>query len=131
MPYRVLADLVLAFHAVFVVFAILGGILVLRWRRILWLHVPAVSWGVVVEFTGWICPLTPLENSLRTAGGGQAYSGDFVQHCIFPLLYSTTLTRSDQISFGLGLLLINVAVYGLVFHRLRRASAGRLTSGCS
>jgi hypothetical protein len=129
--YRVLADLVLASHAAFVAFAILGGLLALRWRRLPWLHLPAVSWGAIVELTGWTCPLTPLENSLRRAGSGQAYSGDFVQHYVFPVLYSTTLTRNDQISFGLGLLLINVAVYGFVFHRFHRASAGRLTGGCS
>jgi len=119
--YRVLANLVLALHVAFVAFAILGGLLALRWRWIPWLHLPAVLWGAVVEFTGWTCPLTPLENSLRRAGSSQVYSGDFVQHYLSPLLYSTTLTRSDQISYGLGLLLINAAIYGFLFHRLHRA----------
>ena len=117
---RPLADLVLAFHAAFVAFAILGGVLVLRWRRLAWLHLPAVAWGVLVELTGWTCPLTPLEDSLRRASGGSAYTGDFVQHYLVPLIYSTTLTRSDQIALGLGLLLINVGVYGFVFHRKRQ-----------
>ena len=120
MLYRVFADLVLVAHAAFVTFAILGGFLALRWHWLPWLHVPAVSWGGVVEFTGWVCPLTPLENSLRNAGGGGAYSGEFIERYLFPLLYSTTLTRSDQIVLGVGLLLINVAVYGFVLHRFRR-----------
>lgn len=123
--YRVLADLVLVVHAAFVAFAILGGLLTLRWRWLAWLHVPAVSWGALIEFTGWVCPLTPLENSLRRAGGSAGYSGDFVEHYLFPVLYSTTLTRSDQIVFGVGLLLVNVAIYAIVLQRFRRTPAGR------
>jgi Protein of Unknown function (DUF2784) len=126
--YRVPADLVLVVHAAFVAFAILGGLLVLRWRWLLWLHVPAVSWGAFIEFTGWVCPLTPLENSLRVAGGTAGYSGDFVEHYVFPVLYSTTLTRNDQLVLGVGLLLVNVAIYAIVLYRFRRPLAGRLTS---
>jgi hypothetical protein len=118
--YRVLADGVLTVHAAFVVFAILGALLALRWRWLPWVHLPAVGWGAMIEFTGWTCPLTPLENSLRSAGGSTAYTGDFIEHYVAPLLYSTTLTRSDQILFGVGLLVINAATYALVFQRLRR-----------
>ena len=128
MLYRVLADLVLVFHAAFVAFAILGALLALRWRWLPWLHLPAVSWGAVIEFTGWVCPLTPLENSLRHAGGTPGYSGDFIEHYVFPVLYSTTLTRSDQIVFGVALLLVNVAMYGFVLHRSPRGPARRPTS---
>ena len=117
--HRVLADGVLVVHAAFVAFAILGACLVLRWRWLAWLHIPAVCWGAVVEFTGWVCPLTPLENSLRHAGGSAGYSGDFIEHYLFPLLYSTTLTRDDQIAFGVALLLVNLAIYGFVLYRFR------------
>jgi hypothetical protein len=117
--YRVLADLVLAFHAGFVAFAILGGLLALRWRWIAWLQLPAVGWGALVEFTGWVCPLTPLENALRRAGGGVGYSSDFLEHYVSPILYSSTLTRQDQLLLGCALLLINLGVYGFVWRRAR------------
>jgi hypothetical protein len=122
--YRVLADLVLIVHTAFVAFTILGALLAVRWRWIPWLHVPAVCWGAVVEFTGWVCPLTPLENSLRSAGGSAGYSGAFTEHYVVPILYSTTLTRNDQIEFGAALLLLNFAMYGFVLHRSRRSSLG-------
>ena len=117
MTYRILADLVLVTHLGFVAFAIFGGLLALRWRRIAWLHLPAVAWGATVEFTGWVCPLTPLENGLREAGGIAPYSGDFIAHYITPVLYSTTLTRQDQLLYGLALLALNGVVYGLVLYR--------------
>src|SRR4029453_7194536 len=89
--YRILADLVLVMHAAFVAFAVLGALLALRWRWLAWLHVPAVSWGAFIEFTGWVCPLTPVENWFRNAGDRRGYSGGFIEHYIFPLLYSSTL----------------------------------------
>jgi len=119
MLLRILADLVLITHLGFVAFAIFGGLLVLRWRRIAWFHLPTVAWGVIVELTGWVCPLTPLENWFREAGGSAPYSGDFIAHYITPVLYSTTLTREDQLLYGLGLLVINAAIYGLVLYRSR------------
>ena len=124
MIYRVLADLVLVVHAAFVAFAILGALLVLRWRWLPWLHVPAVGWGALIEFTGWICPLTPLENRLREAGGSGGYSGGFVEHHLFPLLYSSTLTRDDQLFLGASLLAINVVIYSIVVSRYRRGPTG-------
>lgn len=121
MLQRVLADLVLVVHLAFVVFAILGGLLALRWRWMPWLHLPAVAWGVAVELAGWICPLTPLENSLRQAGGGTAYAGDFIHHYLVPLLYPAALTRLEQIVLGAGLFFVNAVVYAVVVRRTRRA----------
>ena len=117
MLYRILADFVLVAHLAFVAFAIFGGLLVLHWRRSAWMHLPSVAWGATVEFTGWTCPLTPLENALREAGGGALYSGDFIAQYITPVLYSTTLTRQDQLVYGLALLAINGAIYCFVFYR--------------
>ena len=91
--YLLLADLVLIIHLAFVIFVLCGGLLVLRWRWIAWLHLPAVVWGAVVEFTGWICPLTPLENWLRAQGGETTYRSDFIAQYLLPVLYPEDLTR--------------------------------------
>jgi uncharacterized protein DUF2784 len=123
--YRALADLVFILHAAFVGFAILGGVLALRWRWMVWLHLPALLWGAAVELTGWICPLTPLENWLRVAGGEAGRSGSFIERCLLPLLYPAELTRSDQIALGIALLLWNAAIYGLVLRRGRAAGRPR------
>ena len=119
MTYRLLADAVLLLHLAFVAFALAGGLLALRWRWIPWLHLPALAWGVTVEWTGWICPLTPWENALRRAGGEAGYAGGFVEHYILPLLYPADLTREVQWVLGGGLLAFNVAVYLLVWFRKR------------
>jgi len=117
------ADLVLFLHFLFVVFVVCGGALALRWPRIAWLHVPAVAWGVLVEFTGWICPLTPLENRLRHAQGESGYQGDFIAHHILPMLYPNGLTRRDQIVLGGLALCLNAFLYVLVYSRHRRLAA--------
>ena len=120
MIYRALADLVLVVHLTFVLFVVLGGLLVLRWPRAAWLHVPAAIWGVLIEYTGWICPLTPLENSFRTRGGEMGYSGGFIEHYIQPLLYPAGLTRSTQVVLGSLVLVLNLTAYGIVVSRMRR-----------
>jgi hypothetical protein len=117
--HRALADLVLGLHLVFVLFVVLGGLLVLEWPRFAWLHIPAAIWGVLIEFTGWICPLTPLENSLRARGGEAGYSGGFIEHYIQPLLYPAGLTRSTQVVLGSVVLLLNLTAYGIALSRMR------------
>lgn len=120
MIYRALADLILALHLVFVLFVVLGGLLVLRWPRTAWVHIPAAIWGMLIEYTGWICPLTPLENSLRTRGGEAGYNGGFIEHYIQPVLYPAGLTRSTQVVLGSVVLLLNVTAYGIALSRMRR-----------
>lgn len=115
-----MAELIVVFHFAFVVFVVLGGLVALMWPRIIWIHVPAVIWGALVEFTGWICPLTPLENRLREAAGATAYEGDFIGRYILPMLYPDGLTRNDQLMLGLSALGINIAIYSIVFARRRR-----------
>ncbi len=117
MPYRLLADVVVLVHLAFVLFVALGGLLVLRWRRLAWSHVPAVVWGVGIELSGKICPLTPLENWLRTRGGVGAYTGDFVARYLLPVLYPDDLTRSIQLALGGAVVGFNALVYWLVFAR--------------
>lgn len=121
MPYRVFADLIVVIHLAFVLFAVLGGLLVLRWKRFACLHVPAVLWAALIEFAGWICPLTPLENWLRERGGAIAYRSGFVEHYILPLLYPAALTRRLQIILGLFVLGINLGIYGWVVYRVLKA----------
>lgn len=120
MASRAAADAVVVFHLAFVAFAVAGGLLVLRWRRVALLHLPALAWAAFVEFTGRICPLTPLENALRAAGGEAAYEGGFVEHYLLPMLYPADLTREVQWTLGTGLLVFNLAVYGAVAWQARR-----------
>ena len=123
MIYRVLADLVLVFHLAFVLFVVLGGLIVLRWAWVAFLHLPAAIWGVLIEYTGWICPLTPLEVSLRMRGGEAGYSGGFIEHYIQPVLYPNGLTRGIQILLGSLALLLNIAAYAVVLSRSRHRAA--------
>ncbi|MEJ8839271.1 DUF2784 domain-containing protein [Ramlibacter sp. AN1133] len=117
---RLLADAVVVLHLAFVAFALAGGLLVLRWRWVALLHLPALAWAAFVEFTGRICPLTPLENALRAAAGTAAYQGGFVEHYLLPVLYPAELTREVQLLLGAGLLAFNVAVYAAVAWQPRR-----------
>ena len=120
MIYRLAAELVLAVHFLFVAFVVIGGLLVLRWPRVAYLHIPAAVWGAVIEFAGWICPLTPLERHLRRLAGESAYSTGFIEHYILPLLYPAALTRNIQLLLGLFVIAINVAIYVYVYRRRNR-----------
>ncbi len=121
MPYGQLADAVLLAHAAFVAFVVLGGLIVLRWPRLAWVHLPVVAWGAGIEFAGGICPLTPLENHLRTLAHEQGYAGGFVEHYVFGLLYPEGLTREVQIVLGIGVLALNGFVYAWLWYRRRQA----------
>ena len=120
MAYRLLADLVMILHGAFVLFVVLGGLLVLRKRHWAWLHVPALFWGAWIEFSGGICPLTPLENWLRARGGLTVYRGDFLDRYLMPLLYPADLTREFQIILGVSVILINAGLYAFLWRRIRR-----------
>ncbi len=116
MVYKVLADLVVLIHLAFILFAVLGGILTIWWRRMIWVHVPVVVWAVAIVFAGWICPLTPLENWLRNHGGGTAYASGFVEHYLLPILYPTGLTRGVQFALGVFVVAVNLGIYWYIFH---------------
>ncbi len=117
MLYRLLADVVVLGHFIFVLFAVLGGFLVLKWPGWAWIHIPAALWAALIEFAGWICPLTPLENLLREKGAAARYNSGFIEHYLLPVLYPDALTRSWQLVLGCIVLGINLAVYGWVWRR--------------
>ena len=119
------AGFVVAVHIAFVGFVVLGGLLVLRWPGIVWIHLPAAVWGVAIELGGGVCPLTPLENLLRARAGLSPYSADFVGQYLLPVLYPAGLSRSGQILLGLAAAGLNVAIYGWCLHRRGRGGPPR------
>jgi len=125
MKFQLWADLVVLLHASFVLFVLLGGLAVLRWRRLAWFHLPAALWGAIIELGGWICPLTHLENHLRRMGGGPGYGGTFIERYLEPLLYPLGLTRHTQLVFGVTALLVNLAVYARLWVNRRRQAGAR------
>lgn len=123
MIFRLFADLTLVAHLCFVLFVVLGGLLALRWPRVAWAHVPVALYGALIEFVGFVCPLTPLENHFRRRGGEAGYAGGFVEHYVTATLYPGGLTRNAQLVLGIGVLTLNVVVYALYWRR-RRLRAG-------
>ena len=119
MIYRWMADATVLLHGAFVAFVVLGGLVVLKWRRVAWLHVPCALWGVLIEFGGWICPLTPIENELRRRAGEAGYSGGFVEHYVLHALYPSGLTRTVQWALGTFVALLNLGVYAYLYRRRR------------
>jgi hypothetical protein len=128
MPYRFLADALVVFHLAFVTFVIFGGLLVVRWPRVAFAHLPAAAWGVFIEWSGLICPLTPLENRLRELGHEATYQGGFINHYIMPVLYPDGLTREIQFVLGAGILILNVTLYVITVRRLRRVRRTSLSA---
>ncbi len=123
MPYGALADLVVLAHFGFVLFVALGALLVLLRPAVAWVHLPAALWGAWIELTGRICPLTPLEKSLRVRAGEPAYEGDFIARYILPVLYPSGLTRGVQVTLGILVVVANLVIYGLAWRRHRSAAA--------
>ncbi len=121
MEYHLLANAVLLLHLLFILFVVGGGLLVLRWPKMAWLHLPAALWGAAIEFAGWICPLTPLENHFRRMAGAAGYADGFIEHYLLPTLYPHALTREIQVAMGAAVLVLNLIVYAAVWRHRRRA----------
>jgi hypothetical protein len=124
--FRIAADILVVLHLGFIVFVVLGGFAGLKWHFLVYLHLPAAAWGAIIVLKGWICPLTPLEQYLRRAGGQAGYSGGFIDHYLMPIIYPIGLTRNLQIAMGIALVVANLLIYGWVAARhLRRRRAAR------
>ena len=122
MLYALLADLMLILHATFILFVVFGGVLVFWRRGLAWFHVPGALWGILIEFRGWVCPLTYLENDLRAAAGSGGYASGFIDHYLVPLVYPLGLTSDTQVLLGLAVLIINAIIYTLVWRNMRAKS---------
>jgi len=122
MIYRLAADGILILHLFFVLFVLLGGLLVLLRPSFLWVHLAAVIWGVLVEWADWLCPLTPLENLFRKMGGKSGYPGGFIEHYLTPLLYPEELTIELRYLLGLIVIVVNLTIYGYILLRHRQKS---------
>jgi len=120
MLWQALADLVLLIHFSFIVFVLLGGILTIWWRWMPWVHLPATLWAAALEFSGWICPLTPLENRLRQAGGEAGFTEGFIEHYALPLIYPPGLTSEIQVVLGVAVILVNLGAYGFVWWQMTK-----------
>lgn len=124
MFFRFAADAVLVLHLAFIVFVVLGGILCFRWRWMPLAHLPAAGWGVFIELSGGICPLTPLENLLRLRAGQSGYPGGFIEHYLLGLIYPAGLTRDWQFVLAAIVIITNITIYAVFLIR-RRRSQGR------
>ena len=119
------ADLLVILHLLFIIFVLLGGLLVSRWHWIALLHIPAAVWGALIEYQGWICPLTPMEQQLRKAAGQAGYEGGFVEHYILPIIYPDFLSREIQIGMGTVVIIFNLLVYAWVIYQLSERNKPR------
>ena len=118
--YGLAADAVVAIHFLFVVFVAAGGLLVIRWPRLVWVHLPCALWGAAISFGGWICPLTPWENTLRAMAGQGGYAGGFIENYIVPILYPADLTREMQFGIGAAVIVVNAVAYAVLYWRMRQ-----------
>ena len=118
---ELIAALLVLIHLAFILFVVLGGLLVLRWPRLAFVHLPAALWGALIEFGNWVCPLTPLEQKLRQSVGEGVYSGSFVEQYVLPLIYPSGLTREMQLALGLLVLLVNFLIYAFLVWKRKKA----------
>ena len=120
--YRSLANAVVSIHALFILFVVLGGFLAWRRRWVAAVHIPCAIWGVLIEYRGWMCPLTPVENALRAKAGQQGYSGGFIEHYLMPTIYPSGLTPRVQALLGTFVLVVTAFAYTVLLRRILRGS---------
>lgn len=124
MLYSLVADALLIVHFLFIGFVVLGGLLLLKWRRLVYLHLPAAVWGALIEFYGWRCPLTPWEIYFRRAAGETGYDMGFIEHYLAPLIYPANLNYDMQIVLGSFVVIINLLIYSWLGLRIKKGAGG-------
>lgn len=120
---QLFADLVLVLHFAFISFVAAGALLLLKWPRVIYLHIPAIIWGILIEAKGWICPLTPLEQWLRLQAGQSGFKTGFIEYYLLPIIYPSGLTRNIQIGLALLVFFINLLIYSWLILRYKRSAA--------
>lgn len=120
MFYRIAADLLVLVHLAFIIFVLAGGFAVFKWPWMVLLHLPAAAWGALIEYQGWICPLTPWENRLRQLAGQDGYTESFIEHYILQIVYPPELTRDTQVTLGAIVIVVNLLIYGAIIYRRMR-----------
>ena len=123
--YKILTNLVVLIHLLFILYVVFGALLAFRWKRSLIIHIPAVIWGVIVEYMNLICPLTPLENYFRKLAGYASFSTGFIDHYLTPVIYPENLEQSTQIFFGSFVVIINILAYTLIVIIYNRKSKNK------
>ncbi len=125
--FKFLVDALVLFHMSFVIFVLFGGFLALWKRWAILAHLPCLAWGIHVELSHRLCPLTPLENQLRRSAGEAQYQGSFVDHYIMPVLYPHGLTQQMQVEIACVIIFLNGLAYGtLIYRAIRARRAARL-----
>jgi len=117
MLYNILSNIVVVVHLLFIIFVCLGALLILKWPKAAWVHIPFAIWGVLVEYLNILCPLTPLENYFRQLGGYKIYEADFINQYIIPLIYPEALTRNLQFVLGSIVIILNFSIYGIILYK--------------
>jgi len=116
-----LADLVLIVHTLFIIFVLFGGLIVLKWHKVMWIHIPCALWGAIIEFLGWVCPLTYLEIYFHEIYNANSYENSFIQHYLLPVIYPPRLTTDIQFLLGVIVIVINLIIYFVVWrHRCEK-----------
>ena len=122
MLYRMLADLVVVTHVVFIAFVAVGSLLVWKWPRLLWSHLAVVAWAAAIVAVGFTCPLTPLEKHLREQAGQPSYDGGFIDHYLEGVIYPGRFTTLARLLVG-SLIVVGYAVLLTRGRRNRRPSS--------
>ena len=125
MIYLILADLLVVVHFLFIIFALLGGLLLIWRGSLIFVHLPAVLWAALISFNGWICPLTPLENYLRGVAGTEGYQEGYISHYLIPIIYPSRLTLNIQLLMGILVIAINFGIYAFVYYQCMAKRKGK------